>query len=98
MDRQSAGLTVFTVLWAAGAALHVLGNPENASNVAVYGIALSVGLALARPSWPPVLAVVGLATIAAIWSEAPILGNHWVLAGMIGLAAIVALCIAGPDP
>ena len=98
MDRRSAGLTVFTVLWAAGTALHVLGNPDNPSDVAVYGIALAVGLALARPSWPPALAMVGLATIAAIWSEAPILGNHWVLAGMIGLAAVVALCIAGPDP
>ena len=42
--------------------------------------------------------MVGVATIAAIWSEAPILGNHWVLAGMVGLAAVVALCIAGLDP
>jgi hypothetical protein len=96
--RRSAGLALFTVLWALGASLHVLGNPENPSDLAVYGIALAVGLALARPSWPPTLTIVGLATIAAIWSEAPILGNHWMLAGMIGLAAVVALCIAGRDP
>jgi hypothetical protein len=88
-------LPLFRVAFAGAACWHLLGNPVLADGIP----ALLVGLGAAAVAlWPrSTLAFAALTASIwlSVWHEAPILGNHWLLAGLVGLAACAGGLPAG---
>ena len=92
-------LALFAVLWAAAALFHVWVNPwaEGVwSRPTVLGAA-SVLLSLAalvvlwRPRSLPGVGALAVLGVATCWLEAPVLGNHWLLAALVSLGLLLAL-------
>ena len=92
-------LTVFAVLWAAAALFHVLGPSGRAfglvDDVRAVGVAqLTVALValalLARPRTTWLLVLLAMVSPVSAWYEAPVLGNHWLVASFVDLAIIGA--------
>lgn len=88
-DGPEAGwLPVFRVAFAGAACWHLLGNPGLANGLP----ALLVGAGAAAVAlWPRsgwAFAGLTAAVWCSIWQEAPILGNHWLLAGFVALATV----------
>lgn len=88
-------LRVFSVLWALAAVWHVLGNPALAPWWAQAAVAAGVGLVLLLPAEPLALAALAAASLVLLWEEAPVVGNHWVLAGFVNVGILVAVAVGG---
>lgn len=86
-----AGLALFSVMWALAAVWHLLGNPLVAPGGVQAVLAIAAGLVLARPGSVVPLTVLALAGLLTVWAEAPLLGNHWLLAGFVNLAIVLAV-------
>lgn len=94
-------MAVFAVLWAAATLFHVWGpsgvafgvTSGDPTTLAVLQ-AISGAAAVAVLLWPRSIALLaGLAALGPLtaWFEAPILGSHWVLAGIVDVALLLAL-------
>jgi hypothetical protein len=86
-------LPLFSVLWALAAVWHLLGNPTLAWGPIQAALAVSAGLVLLRPGTVGPLAILAVAGIATMWSEAPLLGNHWLLAALVDAALLLAVVV-----
>jgi hypothetical protein len=93
-DRRSSqvdALALFSVLWALAAVWHLLGNPLTAPGWAQALLAGGVALVLLQPGAPLPLAALAAAGLVVMWEEAPVLGNHWLLAGFVNLAILLSV-------
>jgi hypothetical protein len=92
-----AAYRLFAVMWALAVAFHVMGNPRLASP-AVQGL-LAVGVVATAflPGRVLPLALLCAGVVAGVWDEAPVLGNHWLLAGLVSLAFLLSAAL-GRDP
>jgi len=86
-------LPLFSVLWALAAVWHLLGNPQYASMPSQALLVVGAGLVLARPGRVGPLAVLAVGGVVTMWSEAPLLGNHWLLAALVDLALLFAVSV-----
>ena len=86
-------LPIFSVLWALAAIWHLLGNPLTASAPAQALLVLGAGLVLLRPGQVAPLVVLALGGVVTMWSEAPDLGNHWLLAAFVDVALLFAVAV-----
>jgi hypothetical protein len=93
-DGQADAVALFSVLWALAAVWHLLGNTTTAPAWAQALVAVGVGLVLLRPGAPVPLAVLAVGGITTMWEEAPLLGNHWLLAAFVNLAILMAVATA----
>ncbi len=84
-------LALFSVLWALAAIWHVLGNTRTAPGWAQAALALAAGLVMWRPGSVTPLALLAVAGLVTAWEEAPLIGNHWVLAAFVDLAILMAM-------
>ncbi len=84
-------LPLFSVLWALAGIWHLLGNPLTASAPAQLLLTAGAGAVLWRPGQAGPLVVLALGGLATMWTEAPLLGNHWLLAALVDLALLLAV-------
>ncbi len=91
--REDA-LSLFSVMWALAAVWHLLGNTGTAPAWAQAGLAAGVAAVLLRPGEPLALAALAVAGLVTMWEEAPLLGNHWLLAGFVNLAIVMSVVTA----
>ena len=96
-------LSVFTVLWALAALFHVLGPSGRAfgvvHDVTFVGLShVAVGVAavavLAMPRRTAALVVLAVLSPVSAWLEAPVLGNHWIVAAFVDLGIVGAAIAA----
>lgn len=87
-------LALFAVMWALAALWHVLGNTFVGSSWSHAAVALAAGLVLWRPGSMGTLCVLAVTSVIAVWEEAPVLGNHWLLVGLIDLVILMAAAAA----
>ena len=87
---------LFSVGWALAVTYHVLGNPRLASPVAQVVLAVAVVAVLRWPARPIPMIGLSVTVLAAVWSEAPLLGNHWLLHGFVA-AGWLGATVAGRD-
>ena len=94
-DRRTQvdALPLFSVLWALAAVWHLLGNPLTASAPTQMLLVVGAGAVLWRPGRVGPLVVLAVGGVATMWSEAPELGNHWLLAGLVDLALLFAVAV-----
>ncbi len=85
-------------LWAVAVIAHIIGNPRfgqlvgdtTSLGVATAGLlALAVALLL-RPSDRPIRLATNVGVVLVAWLEAPVIGNHWLLAALIAIAMLAA--------
>ena len=86
-------LPLFSVLWALAAVWHLLGNPTLAWGPLQAALAIAAGWVLLEPGKVGPLAALAGVGVATMWSEAPVLGNHWLLAALVDLALLVAVAV-----
>jgi len=86
-------LSLFAVMWALAAMWHLVGNTVTAPAWAQAALALSAGAVLLRPGAPLPLAALAATGLLTAWEEAPILGNHWLLAGFVNLALLEGVAV-----
>jgi hypothetical protein len=82
-------LALFSVLWALAAWWHLIGNVTLAPMWAQVPVALAAALVLWSPGSVPGLALLAATSLVLVWEEAPVLGNHWLLVGLVDLAILV---------
>jgi Vitamin K-dependent gamma-carboxylase len=87
-------LPLFSVMWALAAIWHLLGNPLTASAPAQLLLVVGAGAVLWRPGHVGPLALLAVGGVVTMWSEAPTLGNHWLLAALVDLALLLAVGVA----
>jgi hypothetical protein len=89
--RSGAAWTLFTVTWALAALFHLIGNQRGMPDWGVAVLGVGIVIALLRP-WV-VWAIVPLAAadILLVWLEAPVLGNHWLVAGFVSAGVLVVV-------
>lgn len=93
----------FLRLWSIAVLAHVIGNPTAWRGSAVGSalgtvsllLALSAIVVLAHPSRATAGAM-ALLTMAAVFLEAPFLGNHWLVAGLVSILLVVAVMRTDP--
>jgi hypothetical protein len=90
-SSQPDALALFSVMWALAALWHLLGNPLNGPAWAQAILVAGVGAVLLRPGATVPLGLLAIGGLLSMWSEAPLLGNHWLLAGFVDLAILLAL-------
>lgn len=103
-DPGADVLAVFAVLWAMAALFHVWVNPWSQgvqADPTVLGsshVALSLAalVVLCRPRSQPALGALAVLGLVTAWIEAPVLGNHWLLAALVNIGLLLALLIALP--
>lgn len=78
-------------MWAMAALWHLLGNPLNGPAWAQGILVAGVGAVLLRPGATLPLGLLAVGGLVTMWTEAPLLGNHWLLAGFVDLAIVLAL-------
>jgi hypothetical protein len=91
-------MTVFAAMWAMAALFHCWVNAwstETFSDPSLLGIShlVTEGVAVAvllRPSAMRRLLVLAACELVTVWLEMPTVGNHWILAGLIDIALLVA--------
>jgi hypothetical protein len=93
-DGQADAVALFSVLWALAAVWHLLGNTTTAPAWAQALLAGGVALVLLRPGAPVPLAVLAVGGIVTMWEEAPLLGNHWLLAALVDVVIRMAVATA----
>jgi hypothetical protein len=87
-------------MWAAAALFHLAGNSRDAlvasPTLAVLSLGLGVAAALTLLAPQRLWRVVLLCALVPLtaWFEAPVVGNHWVLAAAVSLALLVAVVLA----
>ena len=92
IDRsRHAGLELFGVMWALASVWHLLGNTPTAPGWSQALVALAAGAVLWRPGWVAPLACLAGADLLTAWAEAPVIGNHWVLASFVNVAILGAV-------
>lgn len=90
-SSESDALAVFAVMWALAAVWHLLGNPLLAPAWAQAVVVAGVAAVLLRPGAPLPLALLAAGGLITLWEEAPLLGNHWLLAGFVDLIILMAV-------
>lgn len=99
----SDALAVFSVLWALAALLHVLGpsgaiagvlSEPTAVGISQLGVSIAALLVLLAPRSTPNLVLLAVLGPISAWFEAPILGNHWLLAAFVDLGILAAVVSA----
>lgn len=91
-------LATFSALWALAAMWHVLSSPANATPTTQLLLAVGVLVAIAWPGAAASLVILSVGVLATMWSEAPFLGNHWLLAGFVSigiLGSVLSTTLAG---
>lgn len=91
---DAAVWATFAVTWAAAVLFHLAGNPRLAPE---WGRGLLGAAALAvlfAPRRPWIVVPMAGAVVANVWLEAPGLGNHWLVNGLLALVVIGAV-VAG---
>lgn len=78
---------------AAAACWHLLGNAGVASGVPAVLVGGSAAVVVAAPWSRVAFAAFTVSVWTSIWQEAPILGNHWLLTGLLA----AAVCLASLD-
>lgn len=89
--EQVDAVQLFSVLWALAAVWHLLGNPTAASDWTQALLVLGVAAVLLHPGAPLALGALALTGLITLWSEAPFLGNHWLLAGFVNLGIVLSV-------
>ena len=89
--EQVDAIELFSVLWALAAVWHLLGNPTGASGWSQGLLVAGVAAVLLRPGAPAALGALALAGLITVWDEAPVIGNHWLLAGFVNLGIVGAV-------
>lgn len=79
---------------AAAACWHLLGNPLSTSGLPSILVGATAAAVALQPRNRVVFAAFTVAVWVSIWQEAPLLGNHWLLLGLVA----VAISAAGPAP
>ena len=87
-------LALFSVLWALAAVWHLLGNTGTAPAWAQALLAAGVAAVLLRPGAPMALGLLAVGGLVTAWEEAPLLGNHWLLAALVDLVIVMAMLVA----
>lgn len=94
----------FARLWGIAVIAHIVGNPRVGQAVgdpSILGwVTLATGLTavalVVRSANRRLLRAVCVGVLAMVWFEAPFLGNHWLLAGFVSTAILLALGRSGP--
>lgn len=86
-------LAVFATLWALAAVWHLLGATTTSPAWAQALLTVGIAAVLLRPGAPVALGVLAIGGLVTMWEEAPILGNHWLLAGCVNLVILMALAV-----
>ena len=83
-------------LWAIAVLAHIIGNPRfgqltppTALGVSTAILAVTAAMLLARPTRPR-LTTVNVLVLVLAWFEAPVIGNHWLLAAVVAAVMLVA--------
>lgn len=100
-DPATDVLAVFAVFWAMATLFHVWVNPwskgvlEDPTMLGTSHVALSIAalVVLCRPRSQPALGALAVLGLATAWIEAPVLGNHWLLAALVNLGLLLALVV-----
>lgn len=87
-------LVLFAVMWALAALWHILGNTLVGTSWSHAALALTVGLVLWKPGAMAPLCVLAVTSLITVWEEAPVLGNHWLLVGLIDIVILMAAAAA----
>ena len=95
-DPVPAPIRLFAASWALVTILHLLGNADQVASATTFSgerigqaiLALTAIGVLLRPSDLRRLIVLATAGVVTVWLEAPMLSNHWLVAGMVNLAII----------
>ena len=87
-------VALFAVMWALAALWHVLGNTFLGSGWSHAAVVVAVGAVLWRPGAMGPLVALSTASLITVWEEAPVLGNHWLLVGMVDLVILLAATVA----
>lgn len=96
-------LTVFSVLWALAALLHVLGpsgaaagvlSDPSAVGLSQVGVGVAALLVLLAPASTPGLVLLAVLSPVSAWFEAPVLGNHWLVVAFVDLGLLAAVLSA----
>lgn len=82
---------VFTVTWSLGVLFHVAGNTRIGPDWGRAAVGMAALLLLARPRSRRLAGVLSVAVIASVWLEAPLLGNHWLLHGLVAVTVLAGL-------
>ena len=80
----------FTVLFAAAACFHILGNAVFADPSGVALVAAGAAAVVVWPGRPAAVAVLAAGVLLMTWQEAPLLSNHWALAAFVAVGVVVA--------
>jgi hypothetical protein len=80
-------------MWALASLWHLLGNTVVGSGWSQALVALAAGWVLWRPGAVAPLSALAVGGLALAWSEAPVLGNHWLLAAFVDLAILLSVTV-----
>ncbi|MBW3665715.1 MAG: HTTM domain-containing protein, partial [Actinobacteria bacterium] len=93
----SDAATLFATMWAVAVLFHVLSGPmrfqafpPTALGLVLLGAGVTAVAVLVRPHDLRWLVALAGFQIVSVWLEAPLLGNHWLIAGFVDLALLVA--------
>ncbi len=103
LGDAAAQLSLFGFMWAMAVIVHVVANPTALFALRdgeligfTEGLLAAAAVALVlRPHDRRLLAGVGVLQLVSIWLGAPVVGNHWLIAGLIGAALVAAIAHAG---
>ena len=88
-DAADIRWKAFTVLFAAAASFHVLGNAVFAEPSGVVLVAVGAAAVVLLPGRRSSFALLTAGVLLLVWQEAPLLSNHWALAGFVALGATI---------
>jgi hypothetical protein len=97
-DTKSAS-SWFTRLFAGAVIAHVAGNPPfrlDALGFSIVALGLVAAVVILAPHYRPTRLGLAVLVLATVWFEAPLIGNHWVVAGFVALAMLVSELRADP--
>ncbi len=106
-DAGADRLYVFAALWAVASLFHVLGPSGRAFGVladrtgvgvAQAAVAIVALVVLVAPRAVLPLAVLAVLGVVTAWQEAPVLGNHWLLAAFADVVLLAALVVGRGRP
>ena len=80
----------FTVLFAVAASFHLLGNAVFADPTGVVLVAAGAAAVVVAAGHRAAFLLLTAGVVVTVWQEAPLLSNHWALAGFVAVAAAIA--------
>lgn len=94
----STAAATFSVMWAIAMLFHIASGPmrfqalphPTALGVNLLAVALVALAVMLRPRDVRLLIVLAALQVPSVWLEAPMLGNHWLVAGFVNLALLAA--------